>query len=134
LVFGNSGSHELHQIVIAAGNEMAFHHRVHLFDRRQKSSEIDLAMVLERDLGEDRERLPELGDVDLRRIADDVPFRLQFLDPHQAGTGREVDEFGQFHIGDAAVLLQFVKDLDVDPVEFHRRAPISRAAGRRLAE
>ncbi len=32
-------------------------------------------------------------------------------------------ELGQFHIGNAAVLLQLVHDADINPVELHRANP-----------
>ena len=58
---------------------------IDLLDRREKPREVVLAMVPERDLGEDRQRLPQLRDVDLGRIAGDETLGLQLLDPHQAG-------------------------------------------------
>ena len=52
--------------------------------RREKPREVVLAMIPERDLGEDRQRLPQLRDVDLGGIAGDEALRLKLLDPHQA--------------------------------------------------
>ncbi len=34
-------------------------------------------------------------------------------------------QIGQLHIGDAAILLQLVEDLDIRPVEFHHRLAAS---------
>lgn len=119
LVFADAGGDEFQEIVVAARDQMAFDHLVHLLDGRQEAGEIDLPVVLEGDFGEDGERLPELADIDLRRIAVDIAFGLQLLHSHQAGAGREIDQLRQLDIGDAAVLLQFVEDLDVDPVQFH---------------
>ena len=58
---------------------MAFDHLVDLLDRGEKAGEVDLPVVLQRDLGKDRQRLTELADIDLRRIAVDIPFLLQLL-------------------------------------------------------
>src|SRR3989337_3144545 len=57
LVFTYSSCDELHEVVISARNQMAFDDRIQLFDSREKASEIDLAVVFERDLGEDGQGL-----------------------------------------------------------------------------
>ncbi|MNZ88686.1 hypothetical protein D3C78_1075840 [compost metagenome] len=98
---------------------MALHHLVDLFDNAEEAGEIDLAVVLQRNLGENSQRLAELVDVDLRRITLDITFRLQLLYPHQARAGRQIDKLRQLDIGDATVFLQFIEDLDIDPVKFH---------------
>ena len=85
----------------------------------RKTGEIDLPVVFQRDLGEHGQGLAELADIDACGIAGNKPFLLQFLDPHQAGAGRQIDELRQFDIGNAPVLLQFVEDLDVDLIQFH---------------
>jgi len=45
---------------------VAFDDRIHLLDRRDEAGKVDLTMVLQRDFGEDDQRLAELADVDLR--------------------------------------------------------------------
>ena len=60
LVLAYSRCDELHEIVVSARNQMAFDDRIDLFDCREKSREIVLAMVLERDLGEDLKVCPSL--------------------------------------------------------------------------
>jgi hypothetical protein len=60
LVFTYSSCDKLHEVVISARNQMAFDDRIHLFDGREKASEIDLAMVFERDLGKDGQSLSKL--------------------------------------------------------------------------
>ena len=42
-------------------------------------------------------------------------------------------ELSQFHVGDAAVLLQFVQNLDVDPIQFHGRLRRKRATAQNAA-
>ena len=92
------------------------------FSRRLlEPGEVDLPVVPQRHLGEDRQRLPELRDVDLRRIAADVALLLQLLHPHQAGTRRQMHQIGKLHIGNTPVLLQLVEDAYVDPVELHQQ-------------
>jgi L-alanine-DL-glutamate epimerase-like enolase superfamily enzyme len=66
-----------------------------------------LAMVLERDLSEHGQGLAQLGHVDRGRVAQDEALRLQFLDPHEARTCREMNDVGKLHVRDAPVLLQF---------------------------
>src|SRR3954451_14806714 len=60
LVFAYSSCDKLHEVVISARNQMAFDDRIHLFDSREKASEIDLAVVFERNLGEDGQSLSKL--------------------------------------------------------------------------
>jgi hypothetical protein len=42
-------------------------------------------------------------------------------------------QIGQFHIGDAAVLMQIVQNFDVDPIQFHGRLRRSHAAAQNAA-
>jgi hypothetical protein len=69
LVFDDAAGDELHQIVVAARDEMAFDDLNRPSRRRQETGKVDLPMVLQRDFRKNRQRLPELGDIDLRRIA-----------------------------------------------------------------
>jgi hypothetical protein len=119
LVFGDSSGHELHEVVIAPRYQVALDNRIYLIHRAEESGEVNLAVILEGYFGENRQDLAELGNVDQRRIADNVALGLQFLDAHQAWAGRQTDKVSQFHIGDASILLQFRENLDVDPVELH---------------
>jgi hypothetical protein len=100
---------------------MAFDDLLDLLHDSEKAGEVNLTVVLQGDFGEHGQRLAELADIDQRGIAFDVALRLQFLDPHQARARRQMHKISQFHIGDAAVLLQFVKNSDVDPIQFHGR-------------
>ena len=86
---------------------MAFDDRIDLLTVAEKPREVVLPMVPERDLGEDSQRLPQLGDVDLGRIAGDEALRLKLLHPHQAGARRKMDQVGKLDVGYAPVLLQF---------------------------
>src|SRR5206468_841653 len=55
-------------------------------------------------------------------IALDVPFFLQRADPAQAGWRRNADAFGEFHVGDSAVGLDFGKNSEIDFVKILRHA------------
>ncbi|MBB4577409.1 hypothetical protein GGI59_006307 [Rhizobium lentis] len=54
LILADIGCNELQEIVIAAGDEMALNDLVNLFDRRQETGEVDLPVVLQGNLGENR--------------------------------------------------------------------------------
>ena len=55
-------------------------------------------------------------------VALDVALLLQRPDPAQAGRRRNADPFGQFHVGDSAVGLDFGEDFEVDFVKILRHA------------
>jgi hypothetical protein len=55
-------------------------------------------------------------------VAQDVAFFLQRPHPAQAGWRRNTDPFGQFHVGDSAVGLDFAEDSKVDFVKILRHA------------
>ena len=129
LIVADPRGHELDKIVVAARDQMAFHRLLDLLQRLLKAGKVDLAVVLQGDLGEDGQGRAQLGHVDLRRIAGDIARLLQLLNAHQAGAGRQVDQVGQLDIGDAAVLLQLVQDADVDAVQLHGRRLRSAPAG-----
>ncbi len=50
---------------------------------------------------------PESARIQQATVALDVALLLQGADPAQAGRRRDADPFGQFHIGDSAVGLNF---------------------------
>lgn len=102
---------------------MALDDLVDLLRGLLEAGEVDLAVVLQRHLGENRQRRPELRHVDLGRIAGDVPRLLQLLHPHETGARRQMHELGELHIGDPPVLLQLVQDANVDPIELHPDLP-----------
>ena len=53
-------------------------------------------------------------------VAQDVTVPGQPLHPRQHGGGRQGDVFGQFEIGDAAILLQTSQDVEVDAIQVGR--------------
>ena len=55
---------------------MALDDGIHLLHRRKEAGEIDLPMVLERDLSENRQRLAQLCNVDQRRITENIALCL----------------------------------------------------------
>src|SRR5262245_66109690 len=67
--------------------------------------------------GEDGHLVAELLFVEQRTIPLDETRLLQRADATQAGRCRDADPARQLHVGDAAVLLQFLEDLAVDGVE-----------------
>jgi hypothetical protein len=66
---------------------MTLNNGIDLLDGGKKSRKIDLTMVFERNLSENRQCLSKLRNIDLRGIAGDITFRLQLFHPHEAGTG-----------------------------------------------
>ncbi|KAF1857657.1 hypothetical protein Lal_00013125 [Lupinus albus] len=129
LILADAGGDELQHVVVAAGHQMAFQQLFDLLDGGQEAGKIDLPVVLQRHLGENGQGLAQFADIDLRRVAFDVAFRLELLDPHQAGAGRQIHQFGQFDVGDPAVLLELMQNLDVDAVQLHGK-PIRFEGGR----
>src|SRR4051794_17470065 len=80
LIFADSRCDKLHQVVISARNQMTFDDRIYFLDSHGTAREIGLAMIFERNLGELRRNLSELGDVDLGGIAGDDAIRLEPLE------------------------------------------------------
>ncbi|TJZ84552.1 ABC transporter ATP-binding protein [Paracoccus hibiscisoli] len=117
---------------LPARDQVAFHRLVDLFQRLLEPGKVDLAVVLQRDLGKDGQGRTQLGDVDQRRIAGDIARLLQLLHPHQAGAGRQMHQIRQLDIGDAAVLLQLVQDADVDAVQLHGGSPLGGSSPSRI--
>lgn len=48
---------------------------------------------------------------------------LRALDPHEVGAGTQSNRLRQIDIGDPAVLLRLIENLDVDPVELLAEFP-----------
>src|SRR5215207_10026042 len=98
---------------------MAFDDRIDLFNGREKASEIYLAVIFERDLGEDDQGLSEFGNVDLGGITGDKALRLESFDAHQAWARGKVNQLRELDVGNPPILLQFAQNLDVELIKLH---------------
>ena len=127
LVFRDVTSGKFDQKVVTAGHAMAFDDAFQLVQGDHKAGKIGVTVAFQRNFSKYGRYLTQSGKVDLGRIADDVSSLLQFLRARQTGAGRQVHPLGQFDIGHSSVLLQFGKDIDVDPVELHYRMPFALA-------
>src|SRR5580765_6275392 len=115
----DAAGHELEEVVVAPADEVAFDHLVHLPDAGLESREVLHVVVAQRDLGEDRDGLAELRDVDMRVVPDDVPRLLKALHADEAGAWREAHGLRQLDVRDAPVALQVRQDVDIDAIELH---------------
>jgi len=68
---------------------VALDHLVDVGDLLLEIPEIFAMMIGQRDLGEDRRRLPELREIDVRVVADNTAGLFEPLDALQAGAGGE---------------------------------------------
>src|SRR5262244_855097 len=69
------------------------------------------------DHGEDRDLIAEALLVEQRPIALDVTGLFERAHAAQAGRRGDTDPAREFHVGDAAVVLQFFENLTVDGIE-----------------
>jgi hypothetical protein len=107
LIFADSRCNKLHEVIVSARNKMAFDDGIDLFDGREKASEIDLAMIFERDFGKDGQGLSEFGNIDLGGITSDEALGLEPFDAHQAWARGKVDQLCELDVGNPPIFLQF---------------------------
>src|SRR5262249_41666516 len=89
-----------------------------LLDRGEPFLKLALArLLLQHDLGEDVDRLRELGKIDQRLIPDDNAGGFEPAHTLKAGPGGEAGSGGKLLDRLAPVVLQRGQDLHIDPVE-----------------
>ena len=66
LVFVDPRRHELHKVIVTARDQMAFDAVVDVAKRFLKAGKVDLAVVLQREFGEDGQGRPQPCQIDLR--------------------------------------------------------------------
>ncbi len=107
------------------GQHPAFAHQRLVAHEILERLQVGLGLAGEVHHGEDRHLVAEQLFIEQGAVALDVAGLLEGAHPAQAGRRRDADPAGQLHIGDAAVLLQFLEDFPVDRVElsFHKGPP-----------
>ena len=100
-----------------------------LADEILERREVGLGLAGEMHHGEHGDLVAEQLLVEQRPVALDEAGLLQRPHPAQAGRRRNADPARQLHIGDAAVLLQFLQDFPVDGVETGRQGELQSASG-----
>ena len=101
-----------------AGHHVGFAHLRPGVGQLGKIGEIAFGMIGERDEREDRDAIAQFIRRHIGMIAADIIQLLQAPHAAQAGRRRNAHVLGEIHIGDAAVLLQFAQNSQVDAVEF----------------
>lgn len=117
LIVVDTTRQEAQQIVVAPAHQVALDHLVDLGDLFLENPEMFPVMVRQRDLGEDRCRLPELREIDVGMITDYVTGLFQPLDALQAGTRRQRNSLGQIDVRDASRPLQLGQDSNVNAIK-----------------
>ncbi|MNE60132.1 hypothetical protein D3C80_1552600 [compost metagenome] len=113
----NAAGHETCQVVIAAADQVALEHLIDQADIGLEFGEVLALVVMQSDLGEYRDRLGDLGQIEMGTVAGDIPCCLEPFDPLQAWAGRQAHGIGQTDVGDATVFLQFDQNINVDSVQ-----------------
>ncbi|KPB98531.1 Unknown protein sequence [Pseudomonas syringae pv. maculicola] len=114
----NAAGHEAHQVVVAAADQVALQHFVHMADVRFKFGEVFAFVVAQGDFGEHGNRFGDFCEVEVRLVTGDVPSRLQTFDALQARARGKPDGVGQADVGHAPVFLEFYQDIDINPIQF----------------
>src|SRR3712207_6315548 len=99
---------------------MALDDLVDVPDIGLEAAEIIAPVIGQRDLGEDRDRVAQLPQIDVGAVAGDVARLLEPLEPHQAWARRETDGLGEIDVRDPAVLLQMRQYPQIYPVQLRK--------------
>ena len=100
---------------------MAFNDFKKLRDAGFENFKILASVIRDGDFGEHVDRISEAAAVDPGAVSRNKTRRFQSFDPLQAGALQQSHRICQCRIVNAAVLLEFRKDFEVDAVQFRRR-------------
>tara|TARA_E500000331_G_C16835068_1_gene531006 strand:- start:3 stop:422 length:420 start_codon:yes stop_codon:yes gene_type:complete len=121
LVIGHAAIYEFKQIIIAAADPVVFNDLRKFRDTSFENFKILASAARDVDFGENLDRIRQAADVDPGAVSRNKTRRFQSFDPLQAGALRQSHRICQCRISNATVLLEFLKNFEVDAVQFRRR-------------
>ena len=104
------GHDDAQQVVGIAGHQVAFHYFGKIRDRRFERFQGGFRLLLQRYPDENADARSEFGRVEQGDPSQDDGRLFQSAHSGQAWRRRKADPFGEFDIGEAAVLLQLGED------------------------
>ena len=121
MVIGHAAIYEFKQIIIAAADQVAFNDFRKFRDAGFENFKILASVAQDGDFGENVDRIRQAADGDPGAVSRNKTRRFKSFDPLQAGALRQSQRICQCRIGNATVLLEFLKNFEVDAVQFRRR-------------
>ena len=104
---------DLEQVVVFAGDVVAFEHVGELADAVAEDVDVFAGVALEADVDKTEQVKAELFAVEQRSVALDEACLFQAAQAGVDGGGREVQAAGQLGVGDAALLLEGIKNCTI---------------------
>ena len=105
LVARDAPGDEFQEVVVSSADQMAFLHRVEPADAGFELDEILLAVIAQRHLRKDGDMVDQFGEVEARRVTQNVAGPFEALDAREAGAWRQAHCIGKFDVGETTIVL-----------------------------
>jgi len=106
LIFSYPEGVEFDELVIYAGDKVAFHHIVDSIESVDEALQVLRSVPRQRYFSKHGQHISKPRQVDIGRKTPDETGVLQLLQSHEAWTGREMNPVGKIDIREPPILLQ----------------------------